>query len=168
MNKKLEDFFNMAPAADSEIVESEQEEVNTEIVVPDIDEKSEEVDKVDEALPQVTGLDDDAQMNELIKLAIESHKNLSELGMQVEAAFAGKIFSAASDVLKHAMDAQQYKIDKKLRTVDLQIKKQRLDLQQSVVSGKTNPIQATATAIDRNELMKQLKDNSKNTPDSNK
>jgi hypothetical protein len=59
-----------------------------------------------------------------------------DLGMQVDSRFASEIFSVASNMLGHAITAKTAKMDKKLKMIDLQLKKMRLDQQQSVIDAK--------------------------------
>jgi hypothetical protein len=61
----------------------------------------------------------------------DSYDELMTLGMQVDSRFASEIFSVASNMLGHAITAKTAKLDKKLKMIDLQLKKMRLDQQQS-------------------------------------
>jgi len=81
-----------------------------------------------------------------------------DLGMNVEARYSGTILQTAGVLLGHAITAKQAKIDKKLRVVDLQLKKLRLD-QTAAKAGQNNtlpPIDGQAIVLDRNELLKQI------------
>ena len=71
--------------------------------------------------------------------------------------FSGKLFEVAATLLSNAITAQVHKNDRKLRVVDLQIKKQRLDMQKEAQSNSGNGITGSARVIDRNELLKQRK-----------
>tara|TARA_X000001388_G_scaffold12750_1_gene7547 strand:+ start:4017 stop:4541 length:525 start_codon:yes stop_codon:yes gene_type:complete len=115
-----------------------------------------EFDKIAASLPQVKGLGELSDL-ELDKLAIEaeeSYKNLMDLGMNVDSRYSGRIFEVASTMLRNAIDAKGSKIDKKLKMVELQLKKQKLD--QSNKDG--GPIEESDGYVisDRNELMKKL------------
>tara|TARA_A100001015_G_C14973519_1_gene706199 strand:+ start:964 stop:1491 length:528 start_codon:yes stop_codon:yes gene_type:complete len=115
-----------------------------------------EFDKIAAALPQVKGLGELSDL-ELDKLAIEaeeSYKNLMDLGMNVDSRYSGRIFEVAGNFLRNAIDAKAGKIDKKLKMVELQLKKQKID-QGNKDSG---PIEESDGFVisDRNELMKKL------------
>lgn len=97
----------------------------------------------------------DDEMDELAGLAIQAHKDLQQLGMNVEVKHAGEIFSSSSAMLKIAVDAKNNKVDKKLKLLKLQLEKMRFDKANS--SGDANTVEGTAVAIDRNELLKQLR-----------
>jgi hypothetical protein len=124
----------------------------------------EAIDKVDNALPAVRGLEaTDTEMDELAGLATGSYKDLMDLGMQVDSRFASEIFSVASNMLGHAITAKTAKMDKKLKMIDLQLKKMRLDQQQAVIDAKAADAgspEAMQTAqgmvLSRNDLLDRL------------
>ena len=128
MTRKLEELFDLPPTT---------EEV--EAAVPSIAENrtaiqtlDDAIDKIDAALPAVRGLEStDQEMDELAGLATSSYKDLMDLGMQVDSRFASEIFGVASNMLGHAITAKTAKLDKKLKIIDLQMKKMRLDQQQA-------------------------------------
>lgn len=98
----------------------------------------------------------DQEMDELADLAIQAHKDLQELGMNVEIRHAGEIFGSSSQMLKIAVDAKNLKVEKKLKLLRLQLDKMRID---RASSGGVNglAIEGTAVALDRNEILKQLR-----------
>ena len=116
-----------------------------------------EFDKIAASLPQVKGLGDmsDLEMDKLAVEAEESYKNLMDLGMNVDSRYSGRIFEVASNFLKNAIDAKSSKIDKKLKMVDLQLKKLKLDKDGNKDG---SPIEESDGFVisDRNELMKKL------------
>jgi hypothetical protein len=125
----------------------------------------EAIDKIDTALPAVRGLEaTDREMDELSDLAKSSYNDLMDLGMQVDSRFAAEIFGVASSMLGHAITAKTAKLDKKLKMVDLQLKKMRLDQQQSTQDADAGPVQqGTGMVLSRNDLLEQiLKRNSQN------
>jgi hypothetical protein len=83
-----------------------------------------------------------------------------DLGMQVDSRFASEIFSVASNMLGHAITAKTAKLDKKLKMIDLQMKKMRLDQQQAVLDSKQepeNPVQqGTGVILSRNDLLQRI------------
>jgi hypothetical protein len=164
MNKKLEQLFDL-PESDSE--DHDAAETHSEVLPitrDTLQALDEAIDKVDSALPAVRGLDaSDAEMDELAKLAVDSYKDLSDLGMQVDSRFASEIFSVASNMLGHAITAKNSKLDKKLKMIDLQLKKMRLDQQQQLIDQKKTPDEdspsvttAEGHVLDRNDLLDRL------------
>ena len=121
------------------------------------------LDKIENALPQVRGLaSSDSEMDDLAKLAQDSYKDLMELGMQVDSRFASEIFGVAGTMLGHAITAKTAKINKKLKMIDLQLKKAQLD-QKAILTSKEieNTPVGEGSLLDRNELLKQILANKK-------
>jgi len=153
MTKKLEELFELPQDQTRGLTISmpeSAEEITTEA--------SETLDKIEAALPQVKGLEaSDGEMDELASLATNSYKDLMDLGMQVDSRFASEIFNSASSMLGHAITAKTAKINKKLKMLDLQLKKAGLDQK---TASKTEEIEATplgeGKSLDRNELLKML------------
>jgi hypothetical protein len=158
MTKKLESLFNL-PDVDTDTTSEQDIEHKQEM----LDSADQIIDRIDQALPQVRELDGaDGELDELAKLAKDKFVDLMDLGMNVEARYSGQILQTAGILLGHAITAKQAKIDKKLRMVDLQLKKLRLD--QSAAKEGTNspsPIEGQAVVLDRNELLKQILADSK-------
>jgi len=178
MTKKLEDILNLpnVKEAFAKVDESEKakEQKNVNGVQKNVDpltaknlEKTyAEFDKIAASLPQVKGLGEmsDLELDKLAVEAEESYKNLMDLGMNVDSRYSGRIFEVASTMLRNAIDAKGSKIDKKLKMVELQLKKLKIDK-----TGKDDqePIESEGLIIsDRNELMKKLL--KKDDPDTNK
>ena len=171
MTKKLEDILNLPNVKEAfkEVDKKEKdkklkETANGNPSTKNLDPQTQknlqksyaEFDKVAAALPQVKGLGELSDL-ELDKLAIEaeeSYKNLMDLGMNVDSRYSGRIFEVAGNFLRNAIDAKSGKIDKKLKMIELQLKKQKMD--QSNKDG--GPIEESDGFVisDRNELMKKL------------
>jgi hypothetical protein len=157
MIKKLEELFNLPPVMPDEPTQETAVEITEEqqTVFKDIDLA---IDKIDLALPGVRGLDaSDVEMDELATLAKDKFNDLMDLGMNVDSRFSGQIFQTAGVLLGHAITAKQAKLDKKLRMVDLQLKKMRLDHQVSQDTGDAgNSVEGEGTVLDRNALLAQI------------
>ena len=163
MTKKLEELFDL-PSSDDD----QDADPATEPALPTTRETlqalDEAIDKVDAALPAVRGLDaTDQDLDELADLAKGSYKDLIDLGMQVDSRFASEIFGVASNMLGHAITAKTAKLDKKLKMIDLQMKKLRLDQQQQIIDDKkaesgTGPAvqPGTGVVLSRNDLLERL------------
>jgi len=154
MTKKLSELFEL-PADDTDVSEHALENAEVNIVTQ---EAYDTLTKIENALPQVRGLEaSDNEMDDLAKLATDSYKDLMDLGMQVDSRFASEIFNSASSMLGHAITAKTAKINKKLKMLDLQLKKAGLDQK---IAGKTEEIENTplgeGSLVDRNELLKQI------------
>lgn len=153
MTKKLEELFELPQAEIENLARPIPE--NAELITT---EALSNLEKIENALPQVRGLEAaDGEMDELASLATSSYKDLMDLGMQVDSRFASEIFNSASSMLGHAITAKTAKINKKLKMLDLQLKKAGLDQR---IAGKTEEVEATplgeGQSLDRNELLKIL------------
>ena len=117
-------------------------------------------EKIDRALPQVTGLDaEDKDMDTYANEAMKSYQDLMNLGMNVEVRHSGKLFEVASTMLKNAVEAKNAKLEKKLRMVELQLKKQRVDQMNKTGDSSTDIVEGEGYVVgDRNELLKQILD----------
>ena len=159
MTRKLEELFDLPPSA-AEIDAGVPELAVNQHLLAELDLT---IDKVDNALPAVRGLDaTDSEMDELSDMAKGSYKDLMDLGMQVDSRFASEIFSVASNMLGHAITAKTAKLDKKLKMIDLQMKKMRLDQQQQVLDSKAAegsavpPETAEGMVLSRNDLLDRI------------
>ena len=165
MTRKLEELFDLPPAQDEVDLALPALPTNRETLQA----LDDAIDKVDGALPAVRGLEaSDTEMDELSDLAKHSYKDLMDLGMQVDSRFASEIFSVASNMLGHAITAKTAKLDKKLKMIDLQMKKMRLDQQQQVIDSKDPEGTAAAqtahgVVLSRNDLLERIIGKSQNT-----
>lgn len=162
MNTNLEKIFNLEH---TEPVQLEPEPHQTPAMITELAKTVGNVDKINEALPQVVGLEaSEREMDQLAQMATEGYQNLMELGMNVETRHAAEIFGAAGGLLGTALAAKTAKINKKLRMIDLQIKKKHLDLKEkSLLTSDSIPpvIGGVATVLDRNALVAEIMKNNK-------
>ena len=91
----------------------------------------------------------------------KSYQDLIDLGMNVDARFSGTILQTAGTLLGHAITAKTAKMDKKLRMINLQLSKQRLDFQmeqaeKKAASSLDEPIDGQGIVLDRNALLQQI------------
>lgn len=153
MTRKLEEIFGFDKvSADVSIADAKQsiEESQNELV--DIDKT---IDKIESALPAVRGLESsDSEMDELANMAVKEFHNLLDLGMNVDSRYASEIFGVASQMLGHAITAKNAKINKKLKMIELQLKKAKMD--QDSGQNEDVPLEGQGHVLDRNELLNRL------------
>ena len=139
-----------------EVLEDEQYKKKL-VKVEETEDISAQVDKISSALPRVSGLGAkaDQELDDIADKAMSSYEDLMDLGMNAELRYSGRIFEVAGGLLKTSLDAKVAKMDKKLKMLDAQIKKQKLD-QGNVESSDT--INGDDLVIDRNALLGKLKD----------
>jgi hypothetical protein len=153
--KNLEEILNL-PESKKTIKKAEKQKAD-EVAQPFLRDMS-EFDKIASALPAVKGLGDasDEEFDALAQRATDAYDDLMDLGMNVEARYSGRIFEVAGGMLKNAIDAKAAKIDKKLKMIELQLKKQKLDQDQ----GEDRGVDVTGSGVivsDRNSLIEKLK-----------
>lgn len=162
MTKKLEELFNVEVSEEMPLSKEESEKTIDTVTAEDIPELQTamaNVDKIDAALPSVRELDtSDKEMDDIADLAKDTFKDLMDLGMNVEARFSGEIFNNASRMLDTALSAKQHKVNKKLRMVDLQIKKATLDakLAKQARDNGDDLEDGQGHAIDRTQLLQEI------------
>lgn len=152
MTKKLEQLFDLPDLTSTmEDTQATIDQRSDQIREIDI-----AIDKIDAALPGVRDLEvADNEMDELAKMATDKFEDLMDLGMNVEVRYASRIFEVASSMMGNAITAKSTKIDKKLKAIDIQLKKYKIDKDNNedpndVINGQGYVI------TDRNELIKKL------------
>jgi hypothetical protein len=150
MTKKLEELFDLP----TDICDADPVDIpvtQQEIVAID-----QTIDKIDAALPGVKGLDaSDGEMDELAKKATETFDDLMDLGMNVDSRYASEIFAVAGTMLGHALTAKTAKLNKKLKMIQLQLQKAKLDQTKSEENNDTTET-AQGHVLSRNELLERL------------
>lgn len=174
MTRKLENLFNLPQEEKKESNSVEPEHDNQDNETYDdyqmtLSNSLEELDKIEQALPAVRGLEmSDKEMDELSGKASASFDDLMDLGMNVDSRYSADIFSVASTMLGHALTAKNAKINKKLKMIDLQLKKMRLDQDQTKKKlGEEMLESQDGVVIDRNQLLNELLNKSKTNSDGN-
>lgn len=158
MTKKLEELLNLPES--KEIIDKDREKAKEQAVVEQKEDFRDiaELDKISSALPQVKGLGElaDKELNEVADKAMTAYEDLMDLGMNVESRYSGRVFEVAGQMLKTNLDAKTAKLDKKLKMVELQLKKEKQDKEggvdgDSIVNGEGYVV------TDRNSLLDKLK-----------
>jgi hypothetical protein len=159
MTRKLEELFDLPTGDETPALDVPLTVAETQTALEEINQA---VDKIEAALPIVRGLDTgDEELDELARLAVDSYRDLTDLGMNVDSRYASDIFAVASTMLGHALTAKTAKLNKKLKMIDLQLKKARLDQDR----GELEPTaEGQGQVLSRNELLERVLGNrSQNT-----
>ena len=158
MTKKLEELFGFdkldEQAQSTETLSQTVEE--TRAAITEIDST---IDKINEALPAVRDLDSsDKELDEIASKATETFENLTDLGFNVDSRYAAELFAVAGTMLGHALTAKQTKLQKKLKVIELQMRKLKLD-QDAAKAKVADPEveQAEGKVMSRNDLLEMLK-----------
>lgn len=153
MTKKLENLFNL----DDEEVEDSKPSKHQEI--QSVNDSLKAIKEISKGLPRIKELDqiDDKELDDLANKAELAYDELMDLGMNVEVRYSSRIFEVASSFLKSAIDAKTNKIEKRLKAVDLQLKKYKIDTDANGKEGADDMINGEGFVVtDRNELLKKL------------
>jgi len=157
MTKKLEELLDLPDS--KEIIKQDQKKDKKEVLAQQNETLRDiaEFDKISAALPAVKGLGEmaDTELNEVAQKAMDAYDDLMDLGMNVESRYSGRVFEVSGGMLKTSLDAKVAKLDKKLKMVELQLKKEKMDK-----DGKPDEdmIQGEGYIVtDRNSLLEKLK-----------
>lgn len=159
MTKKLEELLDLPDS--KEIIKKEKQKEKKEVVEQQNETLRDiaEFDKIAAALPAVKGLGEmaDKELNEVADKAMQAYEDLMDLGMNVESRYSGRVFEVAGGMLKTSLDAKVAKMDKKLKMIELQLKKEKLDKEggagddSGIINGEGYIV------TDRNSLLEKLK-----------
>jgi hypothetical protein len=153
MTRRLEELFDLPPTSE-EIDSAVPALPETRMSLAELDST---IDKIDAALPAVRDLDaSDREMDDLADMAKSSYNDLMDLGMQVDSRFASEIFGVASNMLGHAITAKTAKLNKKLKMIDLQLKKARMDQDRNKDEPMDTAHGEVLNHLSRNELLEKL------------
>jgi len=162
MNKKLEELLNLPDSkeiVDDAKAEEKKTKKDTAIIEAEETQRDiQELDKIAAALPSVKGLGDkaDSELEDIAQRALGAYEDLMDLGMNVESRYSGRVFEVAGGMLKTSLDAKVAKMDKKLKMIELQLKKEKMDRDGS--SGDGNIVSGEGYVVtDRNSLLEKLK-----------
>jgi len=163
MSKKIEEVFNMASPETPAQTTAEETGFDLESMQQALD----TADKIDQALPAVRDLESlDKDMDEYAQQAMDAFKDLMDLGQNVEDRHAAPVFDSASKMMTNAITAKTAKMDKKLKMIEMQMRKRKLDLEEKKVEmqiAKLNdtpidggPIEGAAEEFDRSSLINDI------------
>ena len=158
MTQKLEELLNLPES--KEIIDEAKKKAKAEAKQEQKETFREiaEFDKITSALPQVKGLGQlaDTELNEVADKAMSAYEDLMDLGMKVESRYSGRVFEVAGQMLKTSLDAKNVKLDKKLKMVELQLRKEKMDRESTIDEG--NLVNGEGYVVtDRNSLLEKLK-----------
>lgn len=160
MTKKLEELFGFDQYETNEPIEETKTPDETRTAIIEIDNT---IDKIDQALPGVRDLDtSDQELDDIAAKATETFENLTDLGFNIDSRYAAELFAVAGTMLGHALTAKQTKLQKKLKVIELQMKKLKLDQDAAKAKAKgetdeSDPEQAEGKVLSRNDLLEMLK-----------
>ena len=155
MTKKLEEIFGFDQLPNEAEESQPQSTEETRAAIVEIDAT---IDKIDQALPAVRDLDSsDRELDDIAAKATETFENLTDLGFNVDSRYAAELFAVAGTMLGHALTAKTTKLQKKLKVLDLQMKKMKLDQDAAKNAGEDSTVEtAHGQVLSRNDLLERL------------
>ena len=128
MTKKLEELLDLPDS--KEIIKQDKKREKKEVIEQQNETLRDiaEFDKIAAPPPAVKGLGEmaDKELNDIAEKALDAYDDPMDLGMNVESRYSGRVFEVAGGMLKRP-DAKVAKMDKKLKMIELQLKKEKLD-----------------------------------------
>ena len=170
MSKKIEEVFNMASPETPAQTTAEETGFDLESMQQALD----TADKIDQALPAVRDLESlDKDMDEYAQQAMDAFKDLMDLGQNVEDRHAAPVFDSASKMMTNAITAKTAKMDKKLKMIEMQMRKRKLDLEEKKVEmqiakmdgatdNSNDALSGEAQEFDRSDLINDIMSRMKN------
>jgi hypothetical protein len=154
MSKKLSELFNLPSPIEDQILSNSI----SEKIINNGKEAITNLEKIDNALSQVHDLDlVDDELDDLSSMAITGYKDLCDLASQVDSRYSGELFTAAGTMFGHALEAKKAKITKKLKTIELQLKKAAIDVKEKDKNSDEDEDtvkNGSGRVLDRNEILK--------------
>lgn len=149
--KKLEELLNLPPMPRNEV---EEDDSLPAVSQADIAGMLTLDEQVTQSLASISDLNEhDQEMDRIAKEAMSSYQDFKDFGMNSSDIHAAKILDTATSMLRVALDAKNSKIDRKLRTLDQQLKKLRLDQQAARQDDEQN---GRNQEFDRDQLLRLL------------
>lgn len=156
MSRPLEETFNLSPKSDYDdgVHDSELELPDEDSIVAEMHDVSNS-EKADVALSKVGDIaEHDKEMDEIAEVAMNTFAELVSLGHDAHPLHAGKMFEVAAVMLKTALDARESKSNRRMKTVELQIRKHKVDSE----TGKFQQDTGNRPIFDRNELLRIIRE----------
>jgi hypothetical protein len=133
MTKAIEDELGLPRLEDALRAVAEASET-----LPEAQEANEEVERMSQALanvdPSQLAVSDmagtetlEAEMNDVITTALQAHKELMDMGFNMEPKNAGQIFTPATRMLEIAMAASKNKAEQRMKAIKIKMEKEAHD-----------------------------------------
>jgi hypothetical protein len=168
MSRKIEEIFDLPPVNAEEELDAPIQEDETGFDLSKLHSTLETADKIDAALPQVRDMEThDKDMDNYAAEAMKAFKTLMDLGSNVDDRNAAAVFDVAGKMMTNAIAAKSAKMDKKIRMIELQMRKAKLDLDTRKVDAalkdkEDEPFEGKAEEFeDRNSLINAVIDRMK-------
>jgi len=85
---------------------------------------------------------------------MKAYEDLMDLGMNIEMRYSSRIFEVAGNMLRTSLDAKVAKVNKKLKMLELQLRKEKMEKDNTdgdIINSSGHIV------ADRNSILEQLK-----------
>lgn len=150
------------PDDDEELYEMDDDDIETEQSVDDIQEAMKTVKDIKMELRNIPDITNKKQsLNELAGTAELKFQQIINIALNSDPRFTAPMLQAAAGILKIALDAHSKVIESDIKIIDLQMKRDKMEID---INGKVKPTNTTQTIeekqvgpMDRNQLLAQRK-----------
>jgi hypothetical protein len=175
MTKRLEEVFNLPEFEDeSKLIDDTGNDENEEhadieesddLIPLDQSEEYSNITEIEKSLASVIDIDStDTDMDNYAAEAMEAFGELMSFGKQLSDKDCADVFNAANRMMGNAITAKKTKMERKLRSIQLQLQTERLKLDREklsqkdkkVVDGDTDSIPAKGVMMTRSQLLEML------------
>ena len=159
MTKKLEESLDLCPRGDfiDEQGEILPEPTEAEKEIARLDDIAEDMAFGNDLIDDLEGLGDTgahaAEVDAIAARAICAFDELQKLAKETDAKFRPRLYEVSATVLNVALHARDSKLDRKLKSLDLKLKKMKIDNDSKV--GDANIIEGNG--MDRNDVLAHIK-----------
>ena len=168
MTKKLEETLNLASPEDlgiEEVAEEVVEEKDVDALFEEVEHIKQDLavaEQVDHELSNVGSLGKhDKEMDDIAMKALQSYKDLTDLSVTMTDNYIARVYEVSATMLKVALDARDSKANRKIKTLELQMKKMKLDSDLGSEEGGSSESNK-GNQFNRNEILELIKkDNDK-------
>ena len=150
INKSMEDIFDDMKPMDNKTMNhnksksSEDENTSKELAEQkeerkELNKRLQSLRKINNALTEVHELDShDKEMDDIAKHALESYQDMINRGASVQDKHVADVFDAAAKMLNISLDAKDAKAKRRLKTIEMQLKCSKLELDNKRHSNSNN------------------------------
>jgi hypothetical protein len=100
--------------------------------------------------------DDDTE--DLFKESMEAFREIMSIAKDMPAPSMGKAFESAAIFARIALDAKNSKVKARLDSIDIALKKKRIDLVENKKDDENEPVDVSGSFVDRNQLLKSFRE----------
>lgn len=162
MTKKLEETLDLASPEDLGYEEVIEETKDVEELIEEAEHIKQDLavaEQIDQELSHVGSLGKHEQeMDDIALKALQAYEDLTDMSTTMTDNYVARVYEVSATMLKVALDARDSKANRKIKTLELQMKKMKLDSDLQGEDGATNV--GSGDQLNRNELLELIRKDS--------